>query len=299
MNQGTQPSVAICGLGTMGIGMAGRLLAASYPLTVYNRTPEKADALVKAGARAASSPREAAANADVIIGMVADDNASREVWLGERGALAGARRGSLLIESSTLTVTWIHELARAAAEHGCEFVDAPVTGSKSQAEAGELLFLAGGAESAVERARPALSAMGRGVVHVGKTGSGALLKLVNNFLCAVQTASMGEALAWMEAAHLDVDKAVKVLGEGAPGSPILRRTADRLKLEDFTPAFSLRLMIKDLMYAIKEGSHNGIQLQTAAAALSRFREAEQEGFGGQDFAAVALPLREHAGQTKR
>jgi 3-hydroxyisobutyrate dehydrogenase len=197
----------------------------------------------------------------------------------------------LLIECSTLTVEWVKELADAAQRRQCDFVDAPVTGSKPQAASGELLFLAGGTQSAVERARPVLSVLGRGVICVGGTGSGALLKLVNNFLCAVQAASMAEALAWMEHSGINVDQAVKVLGEGAPGSPIIRRTAERAAQNDFTPFFSLRLMIKDLMYAIREGSRSGVELRTATAALQRFRQAEEKGFGEKDFAAVTLTVR--------
>ncbi|HEU5400585.1 MAG TPA: NAD(P)-dependent oxidoreductase [Terriglobales bacterium] len=286
-----KPAVAVCGLGTMGAGMAGRLLSAGYPTTVYNRTRKKVTALAAAGATVAASPKLAAMNADIVISMVADDEASRRIWLGGDGVLSGVKPGTLLIESSTLTVAWIKELAAAAQERDCAFVDAPVTGSKPQAAAGELLFLAGGPRSAVEKARPLLSAMGRGVVYAGDTGSGALLKLVNNFLCAVQTASMAEALAWIEKTGINVDQAVKVLGEGAPGSPIIRRTAARTAQNNFTPDFSLRLMIKDLTYAIREGSQSGVELRTAAAALQRFREAEQQGLGEDDFAAVTVPIR--------
>ena len=299
MTEEAKPAVAICGLGTMGAGMAGRLLAAKYRTTVYNRTRAKAAQLAAGGAIVADSPREAASDANVVISMVADDNASREVWLGEKGALSSVEAGALLIESSTLTVAWVKELARAAAARGCDFIDAPVTGSKPQAAAGQLLFLAGGTAQAIKKAQPVLSAMGRGIVHVGQTGSGALLKLVNNFLCGVQTASMAEALAWMEVADINVEQAVKVLGEGAPGSAIVRRTAERSMLNDFTPAFSLRLMVKDLMYAMEEGSRSGVELQTAAAALQRFRQAVHEGLGEDDFAAVTLGLDKQVGKQKR
>jgi len=115
----TKPRVAILGLGIMGGGMASRMLSNGYNVAVYNRNPEKAATLSSAGALVAASPREAASHADVVISMVADDVASRNVWLGEKGALAGAARGSVLIESSTLTVGWIKELARAAAQQGC------------------------------------------------------------------------------------------------------------------------------------------------------------------------------------
>ena len=290
----TKPRVALIGLGTMGAGMAGRLLAAEFPTTVYNRSREKAAPFAQRGAAVAGSPREAATNQDVVISMVADDPASRGVWLGEKGALAGAAKGALLIECSTLTVKWVRELAAEVAKRGCDFVDAPVTGSKPQAAAGELLFLAGGSDAAVERARPVLSAMGRGVQHLGPVGSGALLKLINNFLCGVQAVSMAEALAWLQAGGIDRAKAISILGEGAPGSPILRRIAERAEKKDFVPAFSLRLMAKDMTYAIEEASRSGVDLRTAATALARFQEGVQEGFGEEDFSAVTKSVR-HGG----
>ncbi|HLJ40364.1 MAG TPA: NAD(P)-binding domain-containing protein, partial [Candidatus Acidoferrales bacterium] len=132
--------VAILGLGLMGTGMAKRLLSEKFPVVVYNRGREKAEALAADGATVAGSPREAAAKVRVVISMVADDAASRAVWLGENGALAGAAPGKLLIESSTLTTGWVRELATAAARQNCDFLDAPVTGSKPHAASGELLF---------------------------------------------------------------------------------------------------------------------------------------------------------------
>jgi 3-hydroxyisobutyrate dehydrogenase len=293
--EASKPRVAVLGLGTMGGGMAGRLLSAGFSTTVYNRNQKKTLIFSQRGATVAASPREAAAQAEIVISMVADDNASREIWFGNKGALAGATPGSLLIECSTLTVSWVKELANAAAEHSCDFLDAPVTGSKPQAAAGELLFLAGGTKTAVERAKGVFEVLGRGVVHLGPLGSGALLKLINNFLCGVQAASMAEALAWLEAAEIDRDKAVAVLGEGAPGSPIARRTAERAIKNDFEPAFSLRLMVKDLTYAVEEATRSGIELQTAVAALARFQQALRDGLGEQDFAAVTLPLRSQIG----
>src|SRR5688572_8039421 len=131
----TPPRIAFLGLGIMGGGMARRLLGAGFPVTVYNRNRSRAEPLVNAGARIADTPRDAALDADVIIAMVADDTASRALWLGDDGALAGAKKGAACIESSTLTVSWVQELARAASAAGCAFVDAPVTGSKGAAAA--------------------------------------------------------------------------------------------------------------------------------------------------------------------
>jgi 3-hydroxyisobutyrate dehydrogenase len=282
----SKPPVAILGLGIMGGGMASRLLSAGFPVAVYNRNPDKAVPFSAAGAFVAGSPREAASHADIIISMVADDVASRSVWLGENGALAGAPRGSVLIESSTLTVGWIKELSATVAQRGFEFLDAPVTGTKPHAASGELLFLVGGSPSALAMAQPVLSVLGRETIHLGATGSGSLLKLINNFMCGVQAASFAEAVSLIEAGGLDRAKAEAILMSGAPGSGIVKRAAASAAANDFTPNFPLRLMAKDLGYAIDEASRRGLSLQTAGSALAMFKQAIAQGYGDEDFSAV-------------
>src|SRR5579864_5173741 len=199
----SKPRVAVLGLGIMGGGMATRLLSAGFPLSVYNRSRERAEKFERAGAFVAASPREAAARAEIVISMVADDAASRSLWLGDEGALAGAAPGSLLLESSTLSVDWVRELATVAAERECEFLDAPVTGTKPHAAAGELFFMVGGSTAGFERARDILSVLGREALYLGPNGSGALLKLINNFICGVQAASFAEALSLIHRGGLD------------------------------------------------------------------------------------------------
>jgi 3-hydroxyisobutyrate dehydrogenase len=271
----------------MGSGMAQRLLSANFPLTVYNRNRAKCIPFAAGGAFVAESPREAASHAQITLSMVADDVASRQVWLGADGALAGVSPSSVLIESSTLSLGWIKELETAAAELGCEFLDAPVTGTKPHAASGELLFLVGGSTDALDAARPVFSVLGRDAIHLGPSGSGALMKLVNNFLCGVQAASFAEALSLIDTGGLDRDKAMSILTGGAPASGIVKRVADRVAANDFTPNFGLRWMAKDLAYAIATGSARGIPLRTATAALSIFRDAIAEGHGDEDFSAVA------------
>jgi len=282
----SKPNVAILGLGIMGSGMARRLLSSNFSLTVYNRDRAKCIPFAAAGAFVAESPREAASRSQIILSMVADDTASRHTWLGDSGALAGVSPSSVLIESSTLSIDWIKELESAAAQLGCEFLDAPVTGSKPQAESGELLFLVGGSPDALDAARPVFSVLGRDVVHLGPSGSGALMKLINNFLCGVQAASFAEAVSLIDAGGLDRDKAVSILTAGAPGSGIVKRVADRIATHDFTPNFALRWMAKDLAYAVGSASASGIPLRTGAAALSIFQDAIADGHGDEDFAAV-------------
>ena len=278
--------VAILGLGIMGGGMASRLLSAGFPVAVYNRNPDKALPFSNAGAFVAGSPREVASRAEIVISMVADDVASKGVWLGENGALAGAARGSVLIESSTLTVGWIKEISAAAAQRGFEFLDAPVTGTKPHAASGELLFLVGGPASALATAQPVLSVLGRETVHLGPTGSGSLMKLVNNFMCGVQVASFAEAVSLIQAGGLDRTKAESILTNGAPGSGIVKRASASAAANDFTPNFPLRLMAKDLGYAISEASSRGLPLQTASSALVVFKQAIAQGYGDEDFSAA-------------
>jgi 3-hydroxyisobutyrate dehydrogenase len=282
----SKTNVAFLGLGIMGSGMARRLLSAGFPLTVYNRNREKSIPFAKDGALVAETPREAASKAQIILSMVADDNASREVWLGENGALAGAAPNSLLIECSTLSGAWIHELAGKAAKRNCKFLDAPVTGTKPHAAAGELLFLVGGDGETVDAAKPVFSAMGRETIHLGPLGSGSLMKLVNNFVCGVQAASLAEAVSLITAGGLDRDKALSLLTSGAPGSGIVKRVAERVTSNDYAPNFMLRWMAKDLSYAIEEAAEKNISLETATAALAKFQRAISEGHGDEDFSAV-------------
>lgn len=285
------PQIASLGLGIMGGGMARRLLGAGFPVTVYNRNPDKAAPLAAAGARVAESPRAAVAGAEIVFSMVADDVASRAMWLGAQGALAGVSRSAVLVECSTLTVAWVSELGAAAAAQGNEFVDAPVTGSKNASAAGELNFLVGGTVANLERIRPALTAMGRSVTHLGPAGSGALVKLVNNFVAGVHVAAFAEAFAWVERSGLDRAQALAVLSEGSVGSPVTKMIAARMGAGDFTPHFPLKLMAKDLGYAIGEAAKQQQTLATAATALERFRTAIGAGHGEQDMAAVVQPLR--------
>jgi 3-hydroxyisobutyrate dehydrogenase len=287
----SKPRVAVLGLGIMGGGMATRLLSAGYPLSVYNRSREKASPFADAGAFVATSPREAAARAEIVISMVADDGASRSMWLGADGALAEASPGSLLLESSTLSVGWVRELARAATQKGCEFLDTPVTGTKPHAAAGELFFMVGGSATGFARARDVLSILGREVLHLGPNGSGALMKLINNFVCGIQAASFAEAMALVDVSGLNREKCISVLANSALASPLVKRMLASMAADDFTPNFPLKLMTKDIGYAIQEAARCGLPLHTAPPALDVFKHAVEQGLGDQDFSAVVKSLK--------
>jgi 3-hydroxyisobutyrate dehydrogenase len=284
-------NVALLGLGTMGAGMAANLLKAGFSLSVYNRTAAKARALTDAGARLAATPAEAAKDASVIISMLSDDAASREVWLGIDGALETVKRGAILIESSTVSPAWITELAEAASLRGIDLLDAPVTGSRTQAEGGQLSFLVGGGDAALEKARSVLKPMSKEIIHLGPLGSGAKMKLINNFLCGVQVASLAEGLTWIERSGLDREKALAVLKSGAPGSPLLGAISARMVSQNYAVNFLLTLMGKDLLYAQNEAARNNVDLKTAEVARSLFEVAIAQGLGNEDMSSVIEPLR--------
>ena len=245
-------NVAFLGLGKMGTGMALRLLAAGNSLHVYARTPDKAAALVAAGARAWPTPRAACEGADAVFAMVSDDAASRAVWFGAQGALAAQLAShAFAIECSTLSRAWVLELAAAAGARGLRYLDAPVTGLPDAARAGQLTLLVGADAAHLHAAQPLLAAIAQRVLHFGAVGAGSAYKLVINMIGAVQIASLAEGLAVAERAGLDLAAVVAAIESSQAASPQVVRNARRMLAGDhqhevaFTPA----LRAKDVAYA--------------------------------------------------
>ena len=193
----------------------------------------------------------------------------------------------MAIECSTLSPEWVADLATLVEDRGGAFLDAPVTGSKPQAASGEMLFLVGGDADVLDSVRDVLRPMSRDAVHMGPVGSGAKMKLVNNFQSAVQAVALGEALAFSEKCGLDPVAAMHVLANGAPGSPLVKTVGARMMARDYSVNFFLRLMRKDVGYASEEARRHGVELRTAAAALEAFDQAIEAGWGDADFASVA------------
>jgi 3-hydroxyisobutyrate dehydrogenase len=280
--------VAILGLGVMGAGMASNWLAKGFALSVWNRTPAKAEALAAKGAKVATTPREAAAGADFIFAMVADDAASRSVWLGADGALEGAEPGAIIVESSTLTPDWVRELARHAQAKGCGFLDAPVGGSRQAAESGELRFFVGGEPATFAAARPALQAVGSKMDLLGPAGAGATWKLINNQLAAAQIAALAEALKVAQKAGFRNEQISDLILGGAPASPIVKLKLPRMLAHDFEPAdFAVHLMLKDARYATDLAHSLGAPADMISGAVTAFARAAAKGLGSKDIAAVA------------
>ncbi|MCK1517013.1 NAD(P)-dependent oxidoreductase [Bradyrhizobium sp. 190] len=243
--------VAFIGLGRMGHGMAGRYLDAGFSVAVWNRSKAKAEDLIARGANWASSPAEAADGADAVVTMVADDGASRAVWLGENGAAATMKAGSLAIECSTVSHQHALDMARELRGRGLTYIDCPVTGLPQAAASGKLTLLVGADAADLDRARPYLAPIGDVVRHFGAVGTGTVFKLINNLMGAVQIASLAEGVAMAEQAGLDMNLVADALATGAVASPQVIRHSKRMVARDFSGAsFTAALRHKDAAYAV-------------------------------------------------
>ena len=236
----------------------------------------------------AASPREAATGADLVVAMVADDAASRAVWEGETGALAGLKAGAIAMESSTLTPEWIRALAAAVAAKGAGFLDGPVGGSKPQAAEGKLILFIGGDAAVVDKARPALEAISARINHVGGTGTGATWKLINNVMGAAHLAILSEGLALARKAGIDMALAAEMIGVGPTASGMVLARLERVTSGRYDdPDFSLKLMAKDTRYATELARSVGAPLHLFPVVAEVYRHAEAHGLGDFDTAAVA------------
>jgi 3-hydroxyisobutyrate dehydrogenase len=244
--------VAFIGLGRMGHGMAGRYLDAGLTVAVFNRSKAKADDLIARGARWASSPAEAADGADAVVTMVADDEASRAVWLGKDGAATTMKPGALAIECSTVSHQHALDMARELRGRGLVYIDCPVTGLPEAAASGKLTLLVGADADDLDRAKPYLAPIGNNVRHFGAVGTGTVYKLINNLMGAVQIASLAEGIAMAEQAGLDMNLVAEAMATGAVASPQVIRHSRRMVARDFSGAsFTAALRHKDATYAVK------------------------------------------------
>ena len=281
-------TVAFLGLGAMGSRMAMNLHAAGHQLRVCNRDRAKAKPFAEKGIEVCDSPAAAAQGAEFVVSMVADDAATRAVMLGVEGALAGAAAGTVLIDSSTNTPAMAREVAQAAAAKGCAYLDAPVSGSLAQAQGKELVFMVGGDKAAFNRAQPLFAAMGRLSRHMGGSGAGATIKLINNMLSGTVTAALAEAAQVAEAAGVERDAALEILGEGAAGSRLLKAKLPKMFKRDFAPQFQLELMEKDLRYFLLLAQELDRPVPLASLVRSQFQAARRGALGKLDSCAVFL-----------
>lgn len=275
--------VGVIGCGIMGGAMAGRLMSEGFPVVVYNRDPAKVKPLVEAGATAASSVAELAAQADPVITMLRDDAAVRWAVLGGGGALGAARPGTVFINMSTVTPALVRELGAAIERRGCRFLDAPVTGSKAAAASGKLGLLVSGPAEVLESVREVLSALGS-ITPFGPLGHSATFKLANNQLAAVLIRAIGEGIALCEAAGLDRATVVEGLTATAPRVCVFNK--EKLLNRDWSTDFALNMMLKDLDQASQAAAELGVKMPLLETAREIYRKADRSGAGEIHFAAV-------------
>ena len=280
------PHIAWIGTGVMGRSMAGHLLAAGHPLTVYSRTRERASALLDAGATWAPSPADAAADADVACTMVGLPSDVEEVYFGPRGVLAAGRCPALLIDFTTSSPALAARVAAAAGAAGAACVDAPVSGGDVGARNATLSIMCGGTERAFARARPLLERLGKTIVLQGPAGSGQHTKMVNQLLIAGTMLGLAEALAYAKRSGLDPATVLESVGGGAAASWSLANLAPRVLKGDFAPGFFIEHFVKDLRIALDEARSMGLQLPTAAAAERTYAALAEAGHGRSGTQAV-------------
>ena len=280
-------SIAVLGLGAMGSRMARRLLEAGHDVRVWNRSPEPAEQLAAAGATRASTPREAAEGAAFVLSMIFDDEGSRHVWLDEAtGAINGLGAGSLAIESGTVTRDWVLELNEAIVARGAELIDAPVTGTRPQAENGQLIFMLGGSKAAVERAKPVLACLGTIFHHIGAIGQGSIFKLAVNTLFAAQLASIAELLEFLKRAGIEQTAAAAALETFPIIGPAVAGNAKMMAAGVTAPLAPIDLVRKDLGYSIAAAKGLGLDLPSAMRTREVFDAASQKGLGAENVTAL-------------
>ena len=290
--------LAFVGLGAMGSRLAHRLLGAGHQVTGWNRTPDKARALVAAGLALAKTPRAAAEGAEAVFTMVTDDAALRAVALGADGVVAGLGTGAVLVELSTVSAAVVRGLEPAVTARGAALLDAPVSGSTITVEQGQASFIVGGEAAAVERVRPWLLGMGTAVTHVGPLGLAKTMKVATNLGLAVQMLAFSEAVLLAEKAGIARERAVEALLRSVIASPMVKYRGPFVLGQMPTDAwFKVPMIQKDLQLALDEGRAAGVPLPLTSVAQEWMTAARGLGLGDYDFAIVFDVLARLAGAS--
>lgn len=287
--------VAFLGVGTMGSGMIANLLAAGHNVTVYNRSPERAEEVVVKGATRAATIADAVRGANYVMYCLADDGAVEQVVLGPGGVAESVAQSSLVIDLSTISPELGMREHEEYARRGVRFLDAPVFGSRNEAADGGLWIVVGGAEADFESALPVLEPIAETLHYMGEAGSGNRMKLVGNLLVASQLHALGEALTLARKADLDLEAVLGVLAVTDFRTPIYAGAGRRLLSDDHSPDFALDLMVKDLGLVARMAEQAGVELPTAVAAATAAQEGVEHGWGGQNASALAKVIALRAG----
>lgn len=291
----TRDTVGVLGLGYMGARIAAKLVESGYDVTVWDRKPESRARLVAQGAAEANTPRELAHAVDVLLVSLTDDDIVREVALGEDGAIAGLREGSVYLECSTVSPETIAELAAAALKQGATVVDASISGSTPSLEQSTAVVLVGGGDDAVARVHPLLEPWSRAVLHMGGTGAGSAMKLAVNVILGVGMQAIAEAIVVGEAQGLERERVIDALGHTAVISDAHRGKLANAKNDDYPVTFAARLMRKDFHLALERARERGIELPATEAAARAADADESREHGDEDFSVVIRAMEQAAG----
>ena len=278
------------GTGQMGELMAMNLLKAGYGIHVYNRTIEKTDSLVKAGAIRASSPKEIVEQSDISFVMLSEANAVKDVLTQEKGILEGIAPGKIIVDMSTISPEDSRAFAQLISEKGGIYLDAPVSGSVGPAKAGQLVILVGGEKAAMEICQPYFDVLGKETIHFGENGKGSAAKLSINLLLAIVGQGVGETLLLAEKAGLERGKVLEMIAQSAMNTPLFAGKRDMYETGEFPAAFMLKLMAKDLGLIKEQADRLDVDLPLAEAAKDTYISARDNGEGDSDMAAVYLEL---------
>ncbi|HED34104.1 MAG TPA: NAD(P)-dependent oxidoreductase [Gammaproteobacteria bacterium] len=280
-------NITVLGAGAMGSRVATRLLEAGYSVSIYNRSRSRASALINAGATYCETPVQAVARADIVISMLTDDLAARAVWLDKKnGAMQGMKPGAIAIESSTLSIACITELSAVFAQQGISFLDAPVVGSRPQAESGALVFLVGGSQATLARVELFLSFLSSAVYHMGENGTGAIMKLAVNAFFGIQVAAFGEVTGWLKKSGIDQQQSIELFNKLPVMSPALQGISKLLASENYQPFFPIDLVEKDFAYMLKQAAQVNAQTPCVVATHKSYQQAIKKGYGGDNISGV-------------
>jgi 3-hydroxyisobutyrate dehydrogenase len=290
------PRIGFIGLGIMGKPMAQNLLKAGFELTVYNRSKPPVDVLVSLGARAAASPKAVAERSDVVITIVTDSEAVKEVVLGREGVIEGAHIGLALIDMSTISPSVTRSISASLAAKGVSALDAPVSGGDVGARDATLTIMVGGVRSVFEDCLPILQALGKKVVYMGPTGAGQLTKLANQILVACNMIGVSECLNFAKKAGLDADRLIDSLSAGAASSWTLVNLGPRMARRDFAPGFKVKLLQKDLRYVLATAKDLNAPLPATALVHRLYNQLEEKGLGDVGTQALLTAIEESTSQ---
>lgn len=285
----------LIGSGVMGVPMAQHILDAGHELFVYNRTKEKARGLITRGAVLCESPGDVAHNAEVIISMVSDPAAVKEVSMGSGGILANMSSGSVHVDMSTVSIKWADSMEKTYTNEGKLFVHSPVLGSKPQAEQGVLLSFAGGSEVALDKATPVLETFSKKIYRLSSAGQSASLKLAANMLIGSLTAGLSQSMVYVKKAGMDPALLLDVLGESALKNPYMMMKAEKIVNRDFSPQFFIDHLSKDLSLALEGGRDLGVSLPVAAAIREIYVASQATGSGQEDIVSIIKVLESLSG----